>query len=162
MKKTVRTGHTIRFRRWSRKAYAAFASIGRWVTIGRLRKNVVDKSLSKQRKTESAGHAGCCEEKVWKGAVKSGETDIGIPPGGEASLLYIAMGLGTNSPALSRKQLICPCTIADKQETYILRERNNTGMDRRNNAAHKMRRTNSGHLCLFLFIHLITEEYDCK
>ena len=39
---------TIRFRRWSRKSYAAFASIGRCVTIGCLRKNVADSSLRKQ------------------------------------------------------------------------------------------------------------------
>lgn len=38
----------IRFRRWSRKAYAAFASIGRCVTIGRLPKSVADSSLRKQ------------------------------------------------------------------------------------------------------------------
>ena len=48
MKRKQSPGHTIRFRRWSRKAYAAFASIGRCVTIGCLRKNVADSSLRKQ------------------------------------------------------------------------------------------------------------------
>ena len=39
----------MRFRRWSRKAYASFASIGRCVTIGRLRKNIANSSLRKQK-----------------------------------------------------------------------------------------------------------------
>ena len=43
----------LRFRRWSRKRYAAFASIGRCVTIGCLRKSVADSSLSKQRTAHS-------------------------------------------------------------------------------------------------------------
>lgn len=45
---------TIRFRRWSRKAYAAFASIGKCVTIGCLRKSVADSSLSKQKNSSAA------------------------------------------------------------------------------------------------------------
>ena len=40
---------SIRFRRWSRKSYATFVSIGRCVTIGTLGKNVVEKSLCKQK-----------------------------------------------------------------------------------------------------------------
>lgn len=42
------TAAPLRFRRWSRKGYAAFASMGRQVTIGCLRKNVADSSLRKQ------------------------------------------------------------------------------------------------------------------
>ena len=48
MKRNQSPVQTIRFRRWSRKSYAAFASIGRCVTIGCLRKNVADSSLRKQ------------------------------------------------------------------------------------------------------------------
>lgn len=48
MKKELPRHTTLRFRRWSRKSYAAFASIGRNVTIGCLRKNVADSSLRKQ------------------------------------------------------------------------------------------------------------------
>lgn len=48
MKKKPAHKQNIRFRRWSRKGYAAFASIGRQVTIGCLRKNVADSSLRKQ------------------------------------------------------------------------------------------------------------------
>ncbi|WP_455592971.1 hypothetical protein [Bacteroides sp.] len=40
--------HTIRFRYWIRKGYAAFASIGICVTIGQLRKNVTERALRKQ------------------------------------------------------------------------------------------------------------------
>lgn len=39
---------TARFRYWSRKGYAAFASLGRQVTIGCLRKNVTECALKKQ------------------------------------------------------------------------------------------------------------------
>lgn len=38
----------IRFRKWSRKAYAAFASIGKCVTIGHVSKSIADNSLSKR------------------------------------------------------------------------------------------------------------------
>ncbi|MDR1097029.1 MAG: hypothetical protein LBL57_02745 [Tannerella sp.] len=50
MRKTTKIQQpVIYFRRWSRKAYAAFCSIGRCVSIGRLRKNVVEASLKKQK-----------------------------------------------------------------------------------------------------------------
>ncbi len=39
---------TLRFRRWSRKSYALFCSVGRCVTIGFLRNGVADASLRKQ------------------------------------------------------------------------------------------------------------------
>ena len=48
MKKKQTIPTHFRFRRWSRNTYAAFASIGRCVTIGNLRKNVADASLRKQ------------------------------------------------------------------------------------------------------------------
>lgn len=70
MRNTSPAAPTIRFRRWSRKAYAAFASIGRCVTIGCLRKSVADSSLSKQKAAGTAGHAGCGEESAWKGKRK--------------------------------------------------------------------------------------------
>ncbi len=38
----------LRFRYWSRKGYAIFAGIGKCVTIGCLRKSVVEQSLTKQ------------------------------------------------------------------------------------------------------------------
>lgn len=48
MKKKFRTTQLLHFRRWSRQSYAAFLSLGRCVTIGHLRKNVVESSLLKQ------------------------------------------------------------------------------------------------------------------
>ncbi|MEG2574092.1 MAG: hypothetical protein RSA44_05450 [Bacteroides sp.] len=57
----------IRFRRWSGKAYAAFCSIGRQVTIGQLTKGIAEASLNKQRGIVSIiGEEGCgsAEHKV--------------------------------------------------------------------------------------------------
>ena len=39
----------IRFRRWTRKGYAIFSSLGRCVTIGTLGREVADASLKKQK-----------------------------------------------------------------------------------------------------------------
>ena len=86
MRNTSPAAPTIRFRRWSRKAYAAFASIGRCVTIGCLRKSVADSSLSKQKAAGTAGHAGCGEESAWKGETEGRETDTGIPLGSSSAL----------------------------------------------------------------------------
>lgn len=49
MQKNYRTKQLIRFRRWSRKAYAMFCSLGKQVTIGFLNKNVTEASLVKQQ-----------------------------------------------------------------------------------------------------------------
>ena len=97
---------TIRFRKWSRKAYAAFASLGRCVTIGCLPKNVADCSLSKQNSGTSAGckSGGQNLEDTGKGQ----ETDIGIPLGCEN-------GLGTMLEIFGFKRLLpilCPTTIS--------------------------------------------------
>lgn len=49
MFKNVRKYHThlLRFRRWSRKSYAIFCSMGRCVVIGHLKNQIADSSLSK-------------------------------------------------------------------------------------------------------------------
>lgn len=59
MKRPIVHTSSFRFRRWSRKAYAAFASIGRHVTIGYIHKDIADKSLAKQVCT---GTATICAE----------------------------------------------------------------------------------------------------
>lgn len=48
--KTRRLTHsvTLRFRRWCRKGYAAFSSLGQKVSIGCLRADLCNRSLSKQ------------------------------------------------------------------------------------------------------------------
>lgn len=67
--------HVIRFRRWSRKQYAVFCSLGKCVTIGNLKKAVADVSLGNQVSVCTAFFAGCllvsdeetgseCEEEV--------------------------------------------------------------------------------------------------
>lgn len=48
MKKEIGKLQIIRFRRWSRKAYAAFFSLGKCVAIGCLKKKIADISLKKQ------------------------------------------------------------------------------------------------------------------
>ena len=57
MKKPKTTLHpqSLRFRRWSRKGYATFASMGREVTIGCLRKGVADAALRKQDTVHASG-----------------------------------------------------------------------------------------------------------
>lgn len=115
MRNTSPAAPTIRFRRWSRKAYAAFASIGRCVTIGCLRKSVADSSLSKQKTAGTAGHAGCGEESAWKGETEGRETDTGIPLGSSSALTSILTELGTNRHILLKHKSSAPAGIrADK------------------------------------------------
>ena len=107
MRNTSPAAPTIRFRRWSRKAYAAFASIGRCVTIGCLRKSVADSSLSKQKAAGTAGHAGCGEE------------------------TSILTELGTNRHILFETQFIRPCGNTGGQDTYSLKQKRTRGTDYR-------------------------------
>lgn len=48
MRKISDNKHMLRFRKWSRKAYAMFASIGKCVTIGCVKKGIADAALGKQ------------------------------------------------------------------------------------------------------------------
>lgn len=50
----------LRFRRWSRKEYAAFVSLHRHVTIGQVGRGIADASLGKQK-------TAVCEEKKTEG-----------------------------------------------------------------------------------------------
>lgn len=68
----------IRFRQWSRKAYAAFASLGREVVISRVRKSITEASLCKVAKYT------VCEMRHYIPGYEATETepappDIGIP-----------------------------------------------------------------------------------
>lgn len=40
---------TLRFRRWSRNAYAVFFSLGKCVSIGNLKKGIIEASLPKEK-----------------------------------------------------------------------------------------------------------------
>ena len=48
MNKQISKSQIIRFRRWCRKGYAIFCSLGKAVAIGNLRKGIVEASLKKQ------------------------------------------------------------------------------------------------------------------
>lgn len=48
-------GKSIRFRRWSRKRYAAFCSLGKIISIGHLRCAIAEQSLIKQ----------CLSDRAW-------------------------------------------------------------------------------------------------
>ena len=105
---------TIRFRKWSRKAYAAFASLGRCVTIGCLPKNVADCSLSKQNSGTSAGYKTGGQNLEDTDNDKGQETDIGIPLGCEN-------GLGTMLEIFGFKGLLpvlCPTTIGPEGKEW--------------------------------------------
>ena len=56
MKKERYISHSfIRFRQWSRKAYAIFATLGLCVTIGQLRKNITECALCKHQTPHTTG-----------------------------------------------------------------------------------------------------------
>lgn len=151
MKNTTPTRHTIRFRRWSRKAYAAFASIGRCVTIGSLRKSVADSSLSKQKAVGTAGQAGCSVESAWKGATEGRETDIDIPLGSNTALICGMTETGINLQVLFQVQVVSSNANAGGQEEYILIQRNNKGTDYRNSSGTLIEPPHSGSPCPSLY-----------
>ena len=131
MRNTSPAAPTIRFRRWSRKAYAAFASIGRCVTIGCLCKSVADSSLSKQKAAGTTGHAGCGEESAWKGETEGRETDTGIPLGSSSALTSILTELGTNRHILFETKVIRPCGNTGGEDPYSLKQKRTRGTDYR-------------------------------
>ena len=115
MRKRQLNRTTLRFRKWSRKAYAAFASLGRCVTIGCLPKSVADSSLSKQKSGTSAGCKSGRQSLEDTDNGKGQETDIGIPLGSEN-------GLGTKLGIFGFRGLmpvLCPATIGPKGKKYV-------------------------------------------
>ena len=76
----VHTGTVVRFKRWSRKRYAAFCSVGRVVTIGHVCKSIADASMSKQGWTACmqgawSGNAAHCRERAEEDAGGGGEAE---------------------------------------------------------------------------------------
>lgn len=98
MKKKQPNRKTLRFRQWSRKAYAAFASIGRCVTIGCLPKDVADCSLSKQK----AGTATGCKSQGKCMDDTNGEKGVKGVISSQASL-----GDNANTLSLYRVETYC-------------------------------------------------------
>lgn len=131
MRKISPTIHTIRFRRWSRKSYAAFVSIGQCVTIGCLRKSVADSSLSKQKVAGTAGHVGYEKESIWKRETVEKENDMSIPPSSSAALTGLLTQSGMTRYILFEAQVIHPYIQTGRQEKYILKQERTRGTDYR-------------------------------
>lgn len=140
MKITAPVRRTLRFRRWSRKAYAAFASIGRCVSIGCLRKSVADSSLSKQKAAGAAGHSSCNEDSVWKDNIKEREKEKEPAP-----LLQI----------LLETQVIRPYVHTGEEKEYILKQRKNTSTDYRELSSLFIRLLHLDNPCFFLWTKTI-------
>ena len=74
MKKERYISHSfIRFRQWSRKAYAIFATLGLCVTIGQLRKNITECALCKQQTPHTTGLDPQRETEDWENLTLSPE-----------------------------------------------------------------------------------------
>lgn len=67
MHKLYQNKQMTRFRRWCRKAYAMFCSLGKCVTIGNLKKGIADVSLEKQPNVCTSFSVCKFEEKEEKG-----------------------------------------------------------------------------------------------
>lgn len=120
MEKSTHIKHTIRFRRWSRKAYATFASIGRCVTIGFLRKSIADSSLGKQKTKETAGHTICCTEVCPQKNSEEWETDT-VGPMLRRGELFKGKGTGKalNLLFLFNQQILCTDgKTSEAEKTY--------------------------------------------
>lgn len=122
MKHRTSTKHLLRFRHWSRKAYAAFASIGRYVTIGCLRKCVADSSLSKQEVTGATGHAGCAAENAWTGRVEKETTPGSLS--GDDSLLCALIHSEINLQSLFRPAESGSCPKQNKEIKNLINKGN--------------------------------------
>lgn len=106
MHKTYRNRLAIRFRRWSRKRYAMFCSVGRQVTIGMLSKSVTEASLGKQRGVMTT-EAGCLDgDRVEREEDDSGGLS-GLIPGQWDVLLQPQMLVKENDCAVGSESLRC-------------------------------------------------------
>lgn len=85
----------IRFRRWTRKGYAMFSSLGCCVTIGTLGREIADASLKKQK-------AGICvkPERTGNNISFEDEPDDDLPDG-------VSIGFGLISLPLSVNETYC-------------------------------------------------------
>lgn len=69
---------SIRFRRWSRKAYSVFCSVGKHITIGRVSAGIADASLKKSKSSLAIGISMfIC---MLCGKMMPEEFDLGSPP----------------------------------------------------------------------------------
>lgn len=95
------TAPTLRFKRWSRKSYAAFFSVGRHVTIGNLKTVVADTFLRKQKNTISLDEGLLYE-------TKETEYENSSPPPDDLQLIFSGLLpiLFKRKPATTGKDII--------------------------------------------------------
>ena len=117
---------TLRFRRWSRKAYAAFVSIGRCVTIGCLCKGVANCSLSKQKAAGAVRHSECEERSDCRGQT-DGFSKSGAPPDCDDILAIIGKALVMNQAVLYNVQVIRH--FGGEEKVYPITHINKRGTD---------------------------------
>lgn len=84
----------MRFRRWSRKAYAVFVSIKAYVTIGCLRTGTADSSLSKQKGKQAARTKRMETENSYFSPPANAPLEIPIPPVPLQAALTVNLFLG--------------------------------------------------------------------
>lgn len=116
MKKKQSYRTSLRFRKWSRKAYAAFASLGRCVTIGCLPKSVADSSLKKQKAGVTAGCKSGGRSYAEANDGKGQETDIGAPSGCGNGLGTALEIFGFGVPQV----VLCPINAGGQREYSII------------------------------------------
>lgn len=101
---------TVRFRHWSRKGYAAFASLGRCVTIGQLRKNVTERALTKQTEPSLLPTT---QKHPSEPEAESPESRATLPADNALWLLRIVPKIETTSTAGAERPSR-HCTISDR------------------------------------------------
>lgn len=110
MRKVTKTqSPVIHFRRWSRKRYAAFCSIGRCVSIRQLKKNLSEASLMKQKPSLAISLWRSTDEPDIYGEVE--EPDL--PP---SLFRFIALLI---QPQTSTEVCGHPSFVLNKPDNYI-------------------------------------------
>lgn len=103
--KTLR--HSLRFRRWSRKAYSLFVSCNNHVTIGHVCKSIVDASCRKTSNTLSPVILSCKIDCI------ADDEEVFGPSSGQwleldvLSVLFSTINVGKNVCAQTSESSIC-------------------------------------------------------
>lgn len=104
MNRNDQTRTTLRFRHWTRKGYAVFASLGQCVTIGQLRKNITERALTKQTEPGLVSSP--------EGVKADSETTPSILPAPDIALLPITIPLFTETADVT------PCRVPSHPIVY--------------------------------------------
>ena len=117
MKKQLPHRTTLRFRQWSRKGYAIFASLGVCTTIGRLRKNVTECALRKQ----PSHCANPVSLESWREEQSFSETDEPLTGSPQESLLFTTLLpqlITENSCTAAKQSGFTTCIIYKKEVVF--------------------------------------------